>query len=260
MHLDNLISNQQLCFLHIPKTAGVTLAFYLDQLFSADEICPAKDMYDMEKMPKGSLSRCRFLRGHFCYDICEHLPQKPAFITILRDPIDRVISHYEYWKSYSTKWPTSDPDPNLASKYEEHRAAVSRDLLYFVTGNHPRAAWLANLQTWKVASGDINKWPDTTDRRLIELAKEHLEEFAFVGITELFSESLLLLSYKLGFEPPKSVLRLNVTPTRTQRGHIPSKTLEAIIERNQLDLELYEYAQQIFRARFQSCFGELRSE
>jgi len=245
MNIINLDKHQQLCFLHIPKTAGTSLNFYIESLFRQEEVCPAQYMTDIEIASKAFLSKYKYFRGHFSYDIYKYLPEKPIYITMLRDPVERVVSHFEYWKTHSKSWSANHINSDLANKYEDQRKAVAHDLLYFVSGDHPRVKWLANLQTWKIASGSIDV--DPASPNLLELAKEHLQEFAFFGITEYFSVSLVQLSHILGFAISDSSKRLNVNARRPAVKNIPAKTLDAIMEHNQLDMELYRFALKAFK-------------
>lgn len=88
----------QLYFLHIPKTAGTTLISLLDLHFAPDEICPIQLDTKIHELIPEKIAHYRLIRGHLDYDFYKLLAKKPIYITMLRDPLERVISLYEYWR------------------------------------------------------------------------------------------------------------------------------------------------------------------
>ena len=51
---------------------------------------------DLGLLPLEQRARFRLVMGHFQYGIHEFLPQEYTYVTIVRDPVERVISHYNY--------------------------------------------------------------------------------------------------------------------------------------------------------------------
>src|ERR1043166_9021806 len=45
-----------------------------------------------------SESKLRLVRGHFDLSIARHLPADTRFFTLLRDPVERAISHYYHYR------------------------------------------------------------------------------------------------------------------------------------------------------------------
>jgi hypothetical protein len=84
------------------------------------------------------------------------------------------------------------------------------------------------------------------EAEILALAKKNLQEaFTVVGLTERFDETLLLLKNAFYWRNVFYV-KLNVTRSRPQSDEISPETRCAIHEHNQLDLELYHYAQELF--------------
>ena len=97
-------SSQPLIFIHIPKTAGVSVTeifngWYGDRLLLHyhDEVAekmPAK--YDLKSIHDALLPICIY--GHFNrkrgFGLEDYYPDINQFITILRDPFERAISGY----------------------------------------------------------------------------------------------------------------------------------------------------------------------
>ena len=88
-----------LIFLHVPKTAGWTLRGVLRYKYPS-EILFLDDRYEalggIEKVPLEDRRRARVVTGHVFYGVHEHIPQPSDYITVLRDPIARVVSMYNH--------------------------------------------------------------------------------------------------------------------------------------------------------------------
>lgn len=46
----------------------------------------------------GLPANCSLIHGHFVADRFDNIVQKPFRTVVLRDPLERMISHYKYWK------------------------------------------------------------------------------------------------------------------------------------------------------------------
>lgn len=242
-------TDDQLVFLHVPKTAGTTLTNIVMRHIP-DRICPArhwdtppdwrdmpgrKNLSDLEQ----ELAQYQYFTGHFRYDICRLLPRVPLFITILRNPVERVMSLYKYIRR------------------QEHHPLYSRvkemSLQEFAAWDIPglpgenKNRYVFDLGTrFDICRPRDIKFatPVTTDR--LAVAQERLESFAFIGLTERFNDSVLLLSYLFHWEPILCFANSNVAATPTSQDDLPSEVLETIIENNREDIILYERAREIF--------------
>jgi hypothetical protein len=249
-----------LCFVRIPKTGSTTLVCFLDAQFHLEEICPVL-VADLPVASSESLAQYRLFRDHFDYDIYQYLPRKPVYITMLRHPIDRAISYYEFCKRCS----------NTGAFDQYLREAASKGLKEFIT--HPDSTIRirnCNLQTRQLAAGLGSRHADPfnpshleeqySDETLLSLAKEHLESFQFVGITEEFQRSLFLLSYTFGWYPVTDYQSLRVASAKSKKADLDQDTVEAILAVNPLDIELYQSAQMLFANRYAQMITELSAK
>src|SRR3989442_9425283 len=86
-------------FLHVPKTAGTTLARILERQYGARAILRLyQSSYGQElaAIPATQLELLRVVMGNFSFEPHQFLAGPSRYITILREPIDRVISHYYF--------------------------------------------------------------------------------------------------------------------------------------------------------------------
>jgi len=239
-------------FLHIPKAAGITLRRIAQRQYDADELCKAGNFF---KDPERSLrlttqfieehgKTLRFLEGHVPFGIHELLPRPTTYITLLRDPVERVISHYYHFLADA-------PD---AEGLEAALTAGSHLVDDLQTRLLSGLATQFGQCSREVPEGlslvlrDSEQFEPSTPA-MLEAAKRNLRErFSMVGLVEHFDESLLMLRQALGWNDVLYV-RENMTENRPRREELPRPTLVAIEGRNRLDNELYAYARQLFEER-----------
>jgi hypothetical protein len=150
---------------------------------------------------------------------------------VLRDPIERVISHYYYVRR--------DPTHYLHGAAQELSLA---DYIRFCNLAEPN-----NDQTRLLCGEYQGAIPTTCIDAMLPLAKKNLREHcAVVGLTEDFDRSLLLIKRRLGWRYP-FYERQNVTSGRPRRADLPVDTLRVLQAYNRLDVELYEYARALFQ-------------
>ena len=263
----DLENDDILYFLHIPKTAGISLTNVLDNPFSFDEIYPSVLWVSLfSKLPK-NLGQYKFIRGHFGYWITKFLPKKPVIITMLRKPVDCTLSLYAHQQRsfrngeyvLETGRETLDEmfvDPKKASILTNHQTKTLNldvDMLSVIRTLKEKGE---NGRT----VGEIYR-PEThiQDYDLIKTAKERLSRFEFFGIVERFEESLQLLYYTFGWFPIASIPKLNVGTNRKKIDEIPKETLDKIIDATRLDEELYNFGEQIFEKRYHQMIDDLKS-
>lgn len=229
----SIASARTVCFLHVPKTAGRTLEAILERYYPADV---TYDVYGeipqaiarLRSLPIRAKRRLRLVKGHYGFGLHECLPQPVTYITFLRDPIERIISHYYYVRR--------DPTHPL------HETLRARDMTLreYVTGGH--SVELDNGQVRLLSGEEQAHAFGRCPARLLEQAKQNIERhFALVGLVERFDESLVLLQHIFGWTDVRYRKR-NVTKNRTTQARIPQATLDAIWQHNQLDFKLHAYA------------------
>ena len=223
------MDRQALIFLHIPKTAGTTLNRIIEWQYSPLSIFTV-DPHGIRATPERfkTLSEQRrrqlqVVRGHMVYGIHEFLPQGATYITMLRDPVSRLLSAY----SFILRRPLNPMHRKLK------RGQLGVEAFIRLTPNRQ------NLQC-RILAGvkDVN-----CDQRLLDVAKENItKSFSVVGLCERFEESLMLIANVFGWEIPYYENRKvsKVRPT------LEPGVVNMIQEHNHLDMELYEFARKRF--------------
>lgn len=223
------MSQSPTIFLHVPKTAGTTLREIINRQFRPDLVYavyntdPAfRGLDDLKQLTPEQWGGLRVVLGHLDYGVAAWAPPESRFVTILREPQDRVISLYHHQM-------TLYRSPEQRLTIPDH--IVGRKMIQ--CDNH---------QT-RILSGEN---PDFGECRqsMLDQAIENMEtRFDVVGLTERFDESLLLMCAAFEWVIP-FYAEENVSLGRPPRDQLDGADLEVIAEYNQLDTQLYQYAVQ----------------
>ena len=232
-----LLDDEQLFFMHIPKTAGLSLIALLDQHYVDDEICPVHEGYRkfLEYSPE-ERGLFKFIRGHFPYKLVDVLPRLPRLITFLRDPVKRTLSAISQHKRNEEQG---------ISYFEEKIGHLDIDQFL----NHPAFGISVPNVSVKYLNDILGRLSQEKKVMSLARAKERLETFDVIGFTEKFDESLAVLSHTFGFLPILYFPRINVDPSRSANTQIGQNVLDRIAEINRDEIELYEYGMKLFRKR-----------
>jgi hypothetical protein len=166
----------------------------------------------LQDLPAGT----RAIHGHFHIDkYADRFPDARR-VAWLREPVERLCSHYFFWKTV---------DPGRLGPYETEIRARNPSLLEFAAlpeiVNHVSASYLGT---------------------------EQLERCSFVGLFEHFEEDLHALAALMGWELP-AVPRINATESQEYRRFQLDPGTRAELERlNTADVALYRRALEL-RAR-----------
>lgn len=240
-----------LVFVHIPKTAGTTLNSILAHQYSRDDIyeimmrgmsliLPRHRILPMPLISASKIHRfksalkkrdtLRVIHGHFDLSLGKLLPDNAKFVTLLRDPVERAISHYYHYRKLN-----SDPAHSLAMQSSLAEWVSTCGLAEMDNGQTRRLAGEMRLPIGEVSSQTLEK------------AKANIiNKFAVVGLTERFEESQILLHREFNW-PYCRYPALNVCANRPRRAEVSGDVLRIIENCNRFDLELYRFAAGLFQ-------------
>jgi Sulfotransferase family len=237
--------NEVLIFLHIPKTGGSTIYKILEQEYSRAKTLRLEDpeIARFKTLPAAERERYRLIQGHLYFGLHRFIPRASTYVTFLRRPVERVLSFYYYARS--------TPDHYLYSQLVSERLDLKTMLARELTSE------LCNGQTRQLAGDEWEDPERVITRAALERAQANLTHFRVVGLLEEFDASLLLLRRAFGWRFPFYV-KENVT--KEKETFLDAETRGLIEEANRLDLELYEYARNLFDERCRAAGESFAAE
>jgi hypothetical protein len=257
-----------LAFVHIPKTAGKTVLTMLAAAYSKEGVQDAGN-YGRNparvgrKLTMPSKLRARVLAGHVPYGVFrEHLSSDTRYMTFLREPVDRVLSHYY---RHLHRW---RPKVQRSPRREQHRLETPGKVR---PDRKPKADSIEEALV-EMRMPELNNFAtrflcgytapsEELPATALDNAKENLTRFAFVGIQERFEESLALLQRTLGLGQVPYTNRHVSSGNRRPTVEETSEDQRALIEEcNELDAELYRFGLGLFEERVASAGNELEAD
>jgi hypothetical protein len=214
-----------LLFMHIPKAAGTTLRSILDLQYGRKNVItyynqPNEQLLEnLDYLLRAGRHDYKALVGHFNFGVHEKLTRPASYITFLRDPVSRAISSYYENLTRGEEIVFGDDGARLSLSQ-----CLDRSPEYFANQHLKMLIGRATMHE--------------TDRSDLENCINNMvEHFSFVGITEYFNASILLLSKQLQWRP----CQFGNMNLRKMETNVEDADVTRLIELNQLDLELYEH-------------------
>ncbi|KAM4664123.1 heparan-sulfate 6-O-sulfotransferase 2 [Discoglossus pictus] len=279
----NIKGDDLIVFLHIQKTGGTTFGRHLVRNIQLEQPCECKagqkkcTCHRPGKKEPWLFSR--FSTGWSCglhadwteltncvpgiMDNKKEVRLRPSrnfyYITILRDPVSRYLSEWRHvqrgatWKaSLHTCDGRSPTSKELPSCYtgDDWSGCYLKEFMDcpYNLANNRQVRMLSDLSL--VGCYNLSVMPeDQRNKVLLDSAKENLKQMAFFGLTEFQRKTQYLFekTFNMHFISPFT----QFNSTRASSVEIDDQTQKQIETLNFLDMELYEYAKDLFLQRYQ---------
>jgi hypothetical protein len=142
-------AGRRLVFLHLPKTGGTTLHHHFSAAFAPHEICPERGPH-LDRIDPQQLAAYRYFAGHFVFDQLRLIPGPVFIVTVLRPPIDRILSVYHFLKRHTAERLATHP------LREAELARASPTLLDFLRNPDPEIQYAIDNTMARNLAGGIN--------------------------------------------------------------------------------------------------------
>ncbi|KAK3546203.1 hypothetical protein QTP70_025228, partial [Hemibagrus guttatus] len=184
--------------------------------------------------------------------------RKFYYITLLRDPVSRYLSEWRHVQRGAT-WKTSlhmcdgrTPTPEELPPCYEGTDWSGCTLQQFMEcpynlANNRQVRMLADLSL--VGCYNMSFIPEKKRAQiLLESAKKNLRDMAFFGLTEFQRKTQYLFERTFHLKFIRPFVQYN--STRAAGVDLDNDTIQRIEELNELDVQLYDYARDLFQQRY----------
>lgn len=207
---------RQLVFVHIPKTAGLSLHAALENIYGTESTLRVGNedaLQRLRQLPDHQIIDKTFISGHFFYhDIKNKCQPDALLISILRDPIKRILSNY----NYITNW----------AKHPLHEKTVRQSFSDHVYANRDFLRGLCCRHLAGVKRADL----------AIEIIQSR---YALVGTTESLPAFITALSRIIGRNVVQE--RSNVSGGQGPKIDLSSELCQALLEITEEDRKLLAF-------------------
>ncbi len=237
--LTNKLSNylfaskpKKILFNHLPKCGGSSLNTYLgtqypeNKIFAIEGSDPRKSVDLFKTLSQEERYSYDLITGHNANELLDYVHPDCLKITVFRDPIHRIVSHYYYAKD--TK------DHYLHSKINE----LKLNLEQYATLN--LSDELRNYYTTHFSGltiSDAEKNPEDSVTKALEFV---LERYNLMGVLDEFETFITKLKNQAQFKEEYENQRVNVTKDRPSINNISPSTIRKLEEVNFLDVAFYK--------------------
>jgi hypothetical protein len=250
--------DRAVCFMHIPKASGTAFIAGLTQALDAADATRGFDrvlfggftqfdsfsdaarqqVYDSA----GALPRsAAVIAGHFAYSTLRAAYPDGQLLTILREPVSRLMSHWVFWRKHANDGPAEwgawtdivrHACRPLATFLAEPQAAAQTDNLAL------------RMLLWPHPGIPVDGFIDPGhDRVLLQEARRRLDDFAFIDIIEgpgVSSRIEAWLDRPFAYERHNATANMPPDMRTPFEWQLSEATLDLLDARSRLDKALWQ--------------------
>ena len=223
-----MITPPRLAYVHIGKSAGTWLRTMLERHYAPEEICHFRFQNQFYRAQPDEYMGKKLFSAHIGHDFATTLDAE--LVTVLRNPFDRIVSLYHYWREVENAPPLVH-QMGFDQFIDWHFDAIGQDI--------------DNAQTWQIAFGHTIPFrranANLSKDEVLARARNNLDGYAAVGVSERLSTFVEKLGKQFGFSEFNIGKSINRTQKREPVSSLTLAQRAKIYARNDMDLALYEY-------------------
>jgi len=215
-----------------------------------DRVCRSKASVRMtvDHLSSDFVTNCNYYDAHYDFSLWDTVLEprfggRVSLVTILRHPVERAVSAYFFTKAdakMNIRKFVDIEDPPPITKQPAMKFAGRNFMTKFFAGVQPQCSLYDRGNKTAIGAS------------MLEVAKRNLRKFCFVGIYERKEESVALLHALHGWTPVETTHRV-VHSLRPKTFTLSQKDRKYIEQRNDLDVQLYEYAVTLFEEQLKAA-------
>ena len=244
--LNELLGRQaarKVVFIHIPKCAGSSINWHFKKNFGSARSGRTQMVNSIRILRTGegpseeALGAAQFVAGHCGWDDVHSLAESHFRFTVLRDPVARTLSFYDFCRTHVAERDAPFFPINAAKELSFEAFCRSDDPAIRMFVDNVQARTLANSYT-RLYDEQPQDWEAVAER--------HLRALDFVTVSEQLDRQLPTLCAEIGLPAPAATVRRNMRK-RTEKRDLPSPEVAAEIlgDRIAADQRLYKIAVQL---------------
>jgi len=241
-----------LFYLHIPKAAGSTLLSIIERNYEFEEMLvnynndfrdPHKFLDDYGK----SLSKnhkIKILCGHFGFGLHRSIDPQSRYLSMLRNPVSRVYSLYKHLRR-NPRSIVKNLDQISIDQFLDQGLFIDAD-----NGQVRRLCGIENVN-YRIPFGGCSN-------EMLDLAKDNLKSYCTFGLCEYFDASILYFQNCFDWKTINYNIRNNA-PKSDNSKSLSNSNVELIKQVNHLDIQLYDYAIELFKEKLNVLNIDIKS-
>lgn len=229
-----------LLFEHIPKCGGTTVNDFLakqyltSERFEIDGMNVDSSHEEWRQLGPAQRAPYRLLVGHGAHKLRNLFADDAKRLTILREPVDRIISHFHFART--------SPNHYLFEAINQQKLSLAEyavsDLSPEITNNYIR-------RFTGISAEESQRAPKDSAEQAFDLL---LSEYSVIGFTENLDDAMTAIAEACQF-PFADWKPQRRNSNKLRPRDIDHATIEIIRERNAADVFLYEMLKNQTRGR-----------
>jgi hypothetical protein len=222
---------KKVLFDHLPKCGGITVGRYLlshyryNKVFIIDSRDPQTSVRTFKLFPEATRFDYDLVVGHGAHGLLDFVHPETIKMTIFRDPVERIISHYYFVQR------------DIDNYLHEIVTGKQMTLEEYVTSGISR-----ELRNWYVTHFSGDSIVEAESRPEWSVAKAHRiikDRYHVIGFLDDLVGTMNILGKEAGYRRHFQNAHLNKTANRPKKNEIDESALDSIKSVNFLDVELY---------------------
>ena len=239
---------RKLVLIRLHKTAGTSFMTGLASGFEAAQICPWAFQHEFLGKSPEEFGQYEFFWPHMGLTQAREILPGARVVTILRNPQDRILSSYRYWR---TQYRSAPDHPHLHDLCHKVR---DMSLLEYLASDDPAILRAIDNAQFRFICGGAFGHNSATRAQLfgpagplsdlVDLALQRMaEDFDFIGVAEHLELSLSKASRVCGLTLQVADYRTNVNHDAADAGLTITAEMEQHLERlTEYDAIVYDRA------------------